>query len=398
MTASTGFFASRPVTIERVRYGELWFPYLFRQADGMLQLTVQYGHDADWSPAKRMQSADGGRTWQEMAEPVPRPAWCHGFADGELFVWDTYGIQDPRRPTEAVYWGSWSYPARTGDVPRGGRVRVEAPDAKPACLTAMRGYPTFHWWELWNSLHGTDRLTGAEIFVNGPYFTDGVELADGRLLALGYYEHRDLNKCCTWCFESGDRGHTWRQVGLVTAPEPAAPLTNEATLVQLRDGRLYSVLRTAGPLVHSWSEDEGRTWSAPVTMKLVDSDHVPAHVWPVAKVLHDGSLALVYGRPGKHLILDPTGTGTGWGQRLDLHRNELDWQERSGVPAGQRLRGIVGHDIHVYCNRHTDSGDYLALVETAPGELLAMYDVHGFVEHWNDLPHGAVRMVRVQRR
>ena len=48
------------------------------------------------------------------------------------------------------------------------------------------------------------------------------------------------------------------------------------------------------------------------------------------------------------------------------------------------------------CDRHTDSGDYLAVVEIAPREMLAFYDVHAFVEHWNDAPHSAIRMVRVR--
>ncbi|NQU12091.1 exo-alpha-sialidase, partial [bacterium] len=336
---------SRPVTIHQVRYGELWFPFLFRLPDGRLELSIEYGHDAHWAPNKRMESIDNGRTWSAPVDPVPRVAWLHGFADGEMFELDTYGIQDPKAQDEAVYFGAWSFPGRPGDVPQKGFVRVEAPQTRPSCLTDLRGYPTHHWWSLWNTLHGTGQLQGPEVFLNGPYFTDGIETDNGRLLALGYWLDHQLNKSCTWLYQSQDRGHTWELVSRLTDPDPKATITNEATLVRLKDGRLYSVLRTEGPLVHTWSADDGRSWTSPVPMKLVDSNHVPAHVWPVAKVLADGTLALVYGRPGKHLIIDPTGTGTGWRSRLDLHQHELDCQAAGGVPADQRLRG-VGPDIN----------------------------------------------------
>lgn len=388
---------SRPVTIDSTVYGERWFPFVFRTTDGTLLLYAQYGFDTHFSPAFRIESHDNGRTWGNPIDNVPRLAWCHAFADGELFEMDSYGVHDPKTSADAVHFGCWSFPSRSTDVPRKGFVRVRNSSLKKVCLTTLRGYPSHPWWNLWNTLHGTDQLTGNEIFLNGPYLTDGLELPDGRLLAAGYWSHVIL-------YESRDRGRTWDEVAFINDEAKTGIVANETAMVRLDDGRLYVVCRTetndsgmhGGRLMHAWSEDLGKTWSRLEPMKLVDSDHAPLYAWPRLCKLTGGGLALVYGRPGKHLVFDPSGTGTQWQGRIDLHQWELDTQALNGVPPGQRLRGIVGEDMAKRCDRHTDSGDYLAVVEIAPRELLVFYDVHHYIEHWNAKPCAAIRMVNVR--
>jgi hypothetical protein len=113
-------------------------------------------------------------------------------------------------------------------------------------------------------------------------------------------------------------------------------------------------------------------------------------------VLRSGALAMAYGRPGKHVVIDPTGTGTQWQARLDLHAWELETQALMGVPPAQRLRGVVGCPPGAFLDRYHDSSDYLGLAEIEANVLLAAYDVHGYVEHWNADPvASALRMVRV---
>jgi hypothetical protein len=389
---------TRPVTIEAVEFGERWFPFVFRLTDGLLVMYVEYGHDANWSPFVRFESRDGGRTWGNRTDNVPRVNWCHSFADGELYEIDCYGVQDPRRPAEAAYYAAWSRPGAVGAPVRKELTRIHCPSTKPVCLTDMRGYPMNDWWPLWNGLHQNEELTGKEVFLTGPCITSGVAMPDGRLLAVGYWPPREAAGPGdgVWLLESGDRGRTWREVGTVALPGPDYPVGfNETTLLRLPTGRLLAISRAHGPLYQMWSDDEGRTWTAPQPLRLVDGGPEPYGVWPVAKVLHDGTLALVYGRPGKHLVFDPTGTGEQWGSHVDLHAWELETQALLGVPPELRLRGIVGHDLTKYCNRHTDSSDYLALVEVAPGELRLFYDVQGYHEHWNARPVSAVRMVRL---
>jgi hypothetical protein len=158
-------------------------------------------------------------------------------------------------------------------------------------------------------------------------------------------------------------------------------------LKRLPDGRFYAVMRVetntgyGGQFHHAWSEDEGRTWSQPVPLVLQDEpEHIVRSAWPVMTQLPNGTLILAYGRPGKNLVFDPSGTGTQWQGRLDLHALELDTQALMGVPPEQRLRGIVGEDWSKRMDRHTDSGDYLGVVATGENELLVVYDVHAYVE------------------
>lgn len=391
------FVADRPVTIEKAQYAERWFPFVFRTTEGILLMYVEYGFDAHWAPFFRLESHDNGRTWVNPTDNVPRLAWCHSFADGELFEVDSYGVHDPKTPADAVYFGCWSYPGRRAQAPVKGFVRVRNSSNKKVCLTEMRGYPTHPWWNLWNTLHGTDALTGSEVFLNGPYFTGGVELPDGRLLAAGYWTDAVL-------YESRDRGHTWEEAAFINKTSATGIEANETTLVRLDDGRLYVVCRTeptqsnvhGGRLMHAWSSDLGKTWTPLEPVPLIDSDHQPRYAWPRLCKLSGGGLVLVYGRPGKHLVVDPSGTGSQWQGRFDLHQWELDTQALHGVPPELRLRGIVGEDLAQRCDRHTDSGDYLGVVETAPRELLVFYDVHAYVERWNARPCSAVRMVRLR--
>ena len=58
---------------------------------------------------------------------------------------------------------------------------------------------------------------------------------------------------------SADQGRSWRLHGAVQAP----PWALENMIVELRDGRLWMLIRTsAGVLWESFSTDRGRTWSA----------------------------------------------------------------------------------------------------------------------------------------
>lgn len=384
---------TRPVTIEKVHYGERWFPRVARHVDGTLLLYIEYGHDAHFAPDFRLQSHDNGQSWHTPTDNVPRACHSHSFSDGELFEIDSYGIHDPKTECEAGLFGAWSRPGQPLSPVHKQVVRVHAPSLKKVPLLSLRGYPTFHWWPLWNGLHGTDQLRGDEIHLLGPYFTSTVGLPDGRLLAVGYWEPRDpaLGKNCVFCFESRDRGRTWREISLVASLINSPEGANEATMVQLRDGRLYVVARTGGPLMHTWSSDHGKTWTPLAELKLVDE---PAHqvglVWPVLAQLDSGALALVYGRPGKNLVIDPSGTGTQWQSRLDLHAWEMETQAIANVPPEQRLNNSFGMGV-----RYWNSGDYLFVVPDGRDGLLVGYDVQHFHESWHAKPYSGVRMLRV---
>jgi len=391
---------TRPVTIGRAADAQWWFPSLRTIADGSLLLYVQNGHDLAFSPVIRTRSSDRGRTWHRMRDLVPRCTWCHSFADGELVEFDFHPIADPRRETDFEGLAAWSRPHELDDVPVPGRARFRNTSiSRIPAPEWINGNPTMPWWPLWQDLCGFEPNQFDKVFLGGPMLTDGVELPDGRLLALGYGRYGDSTppRYATFAYESGDRGRTWDEVGIVTDLADGSAETNEAAVVRLSDGRLYAVLRTLGPFVHSASSDEGRTWSKPTPLTFADEpDHAPGHAWPCMITLHDGSLVLAYGRPGKHVVIDPSGTGTQWQARLNLHEWELDTQAAMGVPDELQLHGVVGHYPDGELDRYHDSSDYLAVVEPEPGVLLVIYDVHGYIGHWNaEQVDSALRMVQV---
>ena len=62
-------------------------------------------------------------------------------------------------------------------------------------------------------------------------------------------------------FVSGDQGKTWKFRGGLTFPEP---MFDEHMIVELKDGRLWMLARTAWQLMETFSADQGKTWSRPV--------------------------------------------------------------------------------------------------------------------------------------
>lgn len=390
------FIAERPVTIHSVRHDTRWFPYVFKHTDGSLLLYVECGYDAHFSPFFRLRSTDNGKTWIESpVANVPRVCVAHSFKDGQLFEIDTYGIKNPEEKDTYLYYGAWSYPEKPLESVKKDLIKVYAPSFRPVCLTELMkqpSYPTYRWWELFNLCAGKKEAEAKDVFLGGGYFTSIIEIENETLLGLGYWypAKTDVWKYSLCCFESNDRGKTWTEKSVVAFDPEMPEGFDEATLIQLKDKRLYTVIRTGNYLYHTWSEDLGKTWKKPVQLKLIDSEIKPRMVWPVCKMLEDGTLVLVYGRPGKHIIFDPSGTGTQWQGHFDLQNWELETQKIMGVPENLRLRGDTNK-----CIRYWDSGDYLGLVVTGKNEMLVFYDVQNFVENWNSYPVSGVRMVKV---
>jgi hypothetical protein len=405
---------SAPVTIDRSYDGLRWFPTIRRLRDGSLLLHVQTGHDLAFSPVARWRSFDLGQQWVMENSNVPRTPFCWQFSDGELFEIDNYGAHDPATPNDSVVIAAWSHPESRADKPRIGRARLlDAPNFKTPVWEWINGNPTMPWWPLWEDLHNTRPFHNevlSKVFLNGYFFSDGFETEPGRLVAVAYglFAGEPLKHNVTFLLESLDRGATWRRVGTITHMPPAGSAekpgigTNEAGIVKLNDGRLYCVMRAATDapphtLVHSWSSDDGKTWTPPTVLNLVDEPgHHPGLTWPRLIKVDSGALVLAYGRPGKNLVIDPSGTGTQWQGRLDLHQRELDTQAFLGVPESQRLRGVVGHMSDLFLDRYHDSTDYLAMTQISPDEILVFYDVQDYLETWNARPFSGVRMVKVK--
>ncbi|HOJ31252.1 MAG TPA: sialidase family protein [bacterium] len=392
------FVAERPVTIHSVRYDTRWFPFVFKHTDGSLLLYIECGYDAHFSPFFRLRSTDNGKTWEHPVANVPRVSTVHSFKDNTLFEMDTYAVQDAKEKDAYITYGAWSNPGKPNGIVKKDFVKIYAPSFKPVSLEIFQkhgAYPTYPWWELFNLVTGKQEAGASDVFLGGVYFTSIIELEDETLIGLGYWYPKkapELSKYALGCFESKDRGKTWMEKSIVAYARNFSEGYCEATLVQLKDKRLYTVIRTGDYLYHTYSHDNGLTWKKPTQLTLVDSDIQPQKVWPVCKVLDDGTLVLVYGRPGKHIIFDPSGTGTQWQGHFDLQEWELDTQRLMGVPEHSRLRGDTGNK----CIRYWDSGDYLGLVVIGNNEMLVFYDVQNFVEHWNAYPVSGIRMVKLR--
>jgi len=409
--------AEAPTTIHAARHAPRWFPALYRLSDDNFLLNIETGYDAHFSPYGRWRSFDGAKIFVEEEENTPRCQIAHPFSDGRLLELDAYGFLDPKTESTYHFYGAWSAPNAKGSVghsafycgenglgenwlghEEGGVLRdiftIDAPSILPTSLGSMENrYPHHPWWPLITRFHAPG--VQCEEIMLGINITDTLEF-ENRLLSIGYGPHREdaqtPARTSVFCYESHDDGHSWREIGLVARDNGETPEGfNEATLTLLKDGRLHSVIR-GGDLLHQvWSIDGGKSWSIPAPMTLTDSDVQARMVWPRVAQLEDGTLVLAYGRPGKHLVFDPTGTGEAWQGHLDLHELELQTQAENGVPENQRLRGDTNN-----CMREWDSGDYLSVLTVGPREVLATYDVQNFVEHPGDAPVAGVRMVRVQ--
>jgi hypothetical protein len=388
--------ATRPVTILAERHAQRWFPILYRHTDGSLLLYVQHGYDGNFSPVHRLRSIDQGKSWHEEQENTPRTAWAHSFSDGQLLEIDTYGAALKAEDDCWIYYASWSVPGSTRTAERR-FMKVHAPSLGHYPLTGVHGYPSYPWWDLFNESVGKAEASKSEIGWRGAVFTGMCEV-DGRLVAVAYGYHKEDIALVTnqgkhlysvLCFESHDRGVSWQEIGMVARGTiDTSEGFNEASLTILPDGRFYSIIRGGDFLYHSWSQD-GREWTPPVVMPTVGGEQ-PRRVWPFCIRTTGNALVAVYGRPGKKLIIDRTGTGTCWEPLFDLHEWELKTQEMNGVPPELRLRGNTDA-----CIRFWDSSDYLGLADGGDGYLYLTYDVQNYLENWNSYPVSAVRLVRI---
>ena len=136
------------------------------------------------------------------------------------------------------------------------------------------------------------------------------EMPDGTLLAcmIGSFEEdkspttdprskmETPMKMRSFLVRSSDQGDTWRYLSTVAAPRAGivddTEGFNEWALLPLDDGRMLAVMRTGhySPMVASWSDDGGKTWSPPADMGLGPG------VDPYLLRLQDGRLAVAYGQ------------------------------------------------------------------------------------------------------
>jgi predicted neuraminidase len=88
-------------------------------------------------------------------------------------------------------------------------------------------------------------------------------------------------------FASCDQGKTWRRRGGIAVPERRF---DEHMFVELKDGRIWTLIRTNYGLAESFSSDQGRTWTEPQPSKI---KHVRRGARIFLRRLTSGNLLLV---------------------------------------------------------------------------------------------------------
>jgi hypothetical protein len=290
---------SEPVLVARSK-GYLWFPTLVRLEGGdLLALMSNYADvHTNTSTSQVAWSTDGGLTWGKTREAL--------YSDSSLRLPDGDRLLLPY----------YLYPQEGGlgaPCQRISKGKREIQVVKDGVL--VTGWPRPD-----QSLEPKLGLAG--FVLNG----QTVELKEGGYLATLYGHFKDTKRYSLVAAESKD-GRRW-QVRSVVADENC-PLTGaegpcEAALCRLRDGRLLCVFRLASNVAYGqvWSRDEGKTWSAPVTMAQGYS------VQPSLAVLKDGTVVLSGGRPGLFAWFNRDGTGRAWREvDIQAHHNRCQPKE-----------------------------------------------------------------------
>ena len=118
--------------------------------------------------------------------------------------------------------------------------------------------------------------------------TDGpvLELPDKSVLLAGEGKDKQSNRWVIGVFRSIDSGATWQLLSRVETDHDQY----EPALARLKDGRLVMITRPEGAL--TWSDDDGRTWTPPVTFGF-------RMFAPSLLVLDDGTLLCHFGSYAK---------------------------------------------------------------------------------------------------
>lgn len=152
-----------------------------------------------------------------------------------------------------------------------------------------------------------------------------VTLPDNTLLwALTSQNPKVMDRCCgrcgqVTCLESKDHGQTWHRRGFIANDTaPTWGYTSELALTRMPDDDLLCVMRTKNSnestdthyLAAARSTDNGFTWSTPVPVAQFS-------VTPHLLCLKNGTVALIYGRPGVHVKIS-TDSGQTWSESVPL--------------------------------------------------------------------------------
>ena len=292
-------------------------------SDGHLKLGDPERHPIDRTRPERhviARSADGGRHWAiELHEDLVPPPQPGHMSD----VPTEKGGRTPVALTEALDFSAPGF-AMT--------LRMADKDTGPSWFyaSADRGRAWTGPWTL--PSFGTPGVTAR---------TDYVVMDARYLVAIVSAAKPNGKEGRPFAIETRDGGLTWSKLGWI-GPESAGWRIMPTT-VKLADGRFYSVIRTREGDRHSLeaytSSDAGRSWTAAGTPVVDTGRGNPGALLALA----DGRLSLVYGSRrapyGMYAVLSED-QGRTWTPPVTLRDDAVDWD--LGYPrAVQRADGVV---------------------------------------------------------
>jgi hypothetical protein len=332
-----------------------WFPTIHRFSTGEILVTVRMSPD-EVHPEGEFSayciSADGGQTWGQRYTmgaggnvdaaytQVPPP-------DGTLLsLSGGYGSPVAYPPGQAQ-----TFHVVLTAYSRGGMEFTQVRDAVLRLRAPVRLEP-MKLFDL--GTKDVSKLEMAPMVTPQGAIIDGL---NGDLLATVYCTAEKDGRQLLLLARSKDRGKTWDECGMIAGLAVSEKPTswmgdegpNEAAIVRLADQRLYAVFRTGQDafLGQSWSSDDGRTWSLPVSTGLKG-------VAPHLRRLSSGVLVCTTGRPGPVTVLfNEDGRGGSWSHATELFRGK-----------GTR---------------------YSDVIEAEPGKLLVVYDCVPY--GWQPIPN-----------
>ena len=384
-------------------------PLLFQMPNGDVLCQTSLTGDREFAKeyAGLLRSVDRGRSWKPEPHPLENAAWCIDFQPGG----DTVILMDYRcvlvkgssprrwlfRFVESTDGGGSFGPVQFGeaDYPLAAGTSLGVMHDRCAKDRIWDGRGLSRYRDVFQAA-GWDPDHWREITVSGftPSMYAKAQLADGSWLGLrdAAMGGRD-DEALPWgtvglVTRDGGRSWTYRSTCFQMTParsELAGFM--EPALIRLDNGLLYCILRTGGgpscPMVHSWSSDEGESWQPPTSFHYVG-------IAPCLVKLKNGVLAATWGRPGRWVMFDPTGTGLGWlrdrrvsltaGEQLTLQTNARAKYERLDIPRW---------------SQPFVSWDMPSMIEVEPNVLLAAYDQQNFIETPGAPPKRAIRLVRI---
>ena len=282
------------------------FMFAYRFSDGSIHLGHSKGIHTVTEYGCNDISYDNGKTWQNAPN-----GWCCGINTFEGLDHGKYQI------------GAWNPKA-----------------AKTHTLTL---------WKFNDETKQKEKVTSCTVEL--PYESqflshrDIIRLRDSnRLLATAYGAIAGARKCHAFVYSSDDDGRTWTYLSTIADdPEGLTPEgPDEATIFQLKDGRICCLYRDGGMeyVKQCFSSDGGATWTKPEAITLFKGAASPN-----GRVLSDGTIVAVTGRPNLYLLVDFTGTGTAY-QKYEVY--------------------------------HGSGSSYASVLETAPNEIMVIYDESNF--------------------